>query len=95
MDNHLHVLVRLDLDAAKDWSEEEVVRRWIRVYPPKDRRGKEIEVTQAWIDHQRKDENQVARMRERLTSQGPERAATFSWRKSAEATLEVLRSVAR
>lgn len=34
-------------------------------------------------------------LRERLTRQGPERAATFSWKKSAEATLEVLRSVAR
>jgi hypothetical protein len=39
-----------------------VVRRWIRVYPPKNRQGKEIEVNQAWIDHQREDENKVARM---------------------------------
>ena len=28
MDNHLHVLVRLDPDVAKGWSDEEVVRRW-------------------------------------------------------------------
>jgi len=28
LDNHLHVLVRLDADVAKGWSDEEVVRRW-------------------------------------------------------------------
>jgi hypothetical protein len=28
MDNHLHVLVRLDPDVAKGWSDEQVVRRW-------------------------------------------------------------------
>ena len=27
LDNHLHVLVRLDSDIAKGWSDEEVVRR--------------------------------------------------------------------
>jgi hypothetical protein len=31
MDNHLHVLVRLDPDLAKDWSDEDVVRRWGRL----------------------------------------------------------------
>jgi hypothetical protein len=35
MDNHLHVLVRLDPDAAKEWSDEDVVRRWIAVDPPR------------------------------------------------------------
>jgi hypothetical protein len=29
MDNHLHVLVRLDADEASSWSAKEVVRRWI------------------------------------------------------------------
>ena len=28
MDNHLHLLVRLDPEIAKDWSDDEVVRRW-------------------------------------------------------------------
>ena len=35
MDNHLHVLVRLDPGVADGWSDEEVVRRWIAVYPPR------------------------------------------------------------
>jgi hypothetical protein len=34
MDNHLHVLARLDPDAATAWTDEEVVMRWLAVYPP-------------------------------------------------------------
>jgi len=70
MDNHLHVLVRLDADAAKAWSAEEVVRRWIKAYPPKSATGEEIEVVQAWIDHQAQDEKRVEVLRQRLASLG-------------------------
>ena len=35
MDNHLHVLVRLDPKLSSDWSDEEIVRRWLAVYPPR------------------------------------------------------------
>ena len=35
LDNHLHVLVRLDPDEAKGWSDTEVVERWFRLYPPR------------------------------------------------------------
>ncbi len=37
LDNHLHVLVRLDQAAAGGWSDEEVVRRWGRPFPPRDK----------------------------------------------------------
>ena len=29
MDNHIHLLLRLDLPRAKAWSADEVVRRWL------------------------------------------------------------------
>lgn len=70
MDNHLHVLVRLDGDEASRWSSEEVVRRWIMAYPPKTPKGQAIEVSQAWIDHQAKDKKRVKLLRERLASLG-------------------------
>jgi len=70
MDNHLHVLARLDVEDAKRWSDEEVVRRWIAVYPPKTLKGEAIEINQAWIDHQLKDTKRVSAMRERLSSLG-------------------------
>jgi REP element-mobilizing transposase RayT len=28
LDNHLHVLIRLDAEVANGWSDEEAVRRW-------------------------------------------------------------------
>ncbi len=37
LDNHLHVLVRLDQEVAGGWSDEEVVRRWGRLFPPRDK----------------------------------------------------------
>ncbi len=36
LDNHLHLLVRLDPDLARGWSDEDVVRRWGRLFPPRD-----------------------------------------------------------
>ncbi len=36
LDNHLHLLLRLDPDTANGWSDEEVVRRWGRLFPPRD-----------------------------------------------------------
>ena len=39
LDNHLHLLVRLDPDVAQGWSDsdEDVVRRWGRLFPPRDK----------------------------------------------------------
>jgi len=37
LDNHLHVLVRLDPDVVLGWSDEDVVRRWGRLFPPRDK----------------------------------------------------------
>jgi hypothetical protein len=37
LDNHLHVLVRLDLKVANDWSDLGVVRRGGPLFPPRDR----------------------------------------------------------
>ncbi len=31
MDNHLHVLCRLEPGGAESWTDEEVIRRWIAV----------------------------------------------------------------
>jgi hypothetical protein len=35
MDNHLHALVRLDPEVGQAWSDEEVVRRWGQLVPPR------------------------------------------------------------
>ena len=70
MDNHLHVLVRLDPDAANDWSAEDVIRRWLLAYPPKSADGQVLEVTQAWIKGLASDEQRVDVLRSRLSNLG-------------------------
>jgi hypothetical protein len=68
MDNHLHVLLRLDPDVAKQWSDEEVVRRWGRLFPPRDKSRQALPVTEAWVQWRLKDSQWVATARERLQS---------------------------
>ena len=49
MDNHLHVLLRLDPDVAQAWSDEDVVRRWGRLFPPRDKSRQPMPVTEDWV----------------------------------------------
>src|SRR4029077_6580318 len=55
MDNHLHVLARLDPDVATGWSDEEVVRRWGRLFPPRDKSRDPLPVSDEWVRMRLKD----------------------------------------
>jgi hypothetical protein len=68
MNNHLHVLLRLDPDVAAGWSEEEVVRRWGQLCPHRDKSRRELPVTDEWVQWRLKDVQWVATTRERLQS---------------------------
>ena len=68
MDNHLHVLVRLDPDTASGWSDEEVVRRWGQLFPPRDKSRQPLPVSKAWVEWRLQDAQWVAKARERLQS---------------------------
>jgi len=70
MDNHLHVLVRLDPKVASDWSDEDVVRRWWTLHPPRGSDRKLLPVTQELVDERTKDECWVGKIRKRLQSLG-------------------------
>lgn len=70
MDNHLHVLCRLDPGVADDWTDEEVVRRWITVYPQPNLDADNTRTAQAWVEDQCKDSSRVAKYRERLQDLG-------------------------
>ena len=50
MDNHLHVLVRLDPEVGGGWSDEDVVRRWGRLFPPRDKLRHPLPVTREWVE---------------------------------------------
>jgi hypothetical protein len=68
MDNHLHVLLRLDPDVADAWSDEEVVRRWGRLFPPRDKSRQPIPVTEHWVQWRLSDPPWIATARQRLQS---------------------------
>jgi REP element-mobilizing transposase RayT len=70
LDNHLHVLCRLDPVIADGWSDEDVVRRWIAIYPPSCLDVDNSATVQAWIDHECRDTARVARYRARLQDLG-------------------------
>ena len=70
MDNHLHVLARLDPVDSDGWSDEDVVRRWIAVYPPRTMDVDNPKVLQACVDQECKNVDKVAKYRERLKDLG-------------------------
>jgi REP element-mobilizing transposase RayT len=70
MDNHLHVLCRLDPDQAVAWTDEEVVRRWINIYPPKTLNFDDQKVVDKWIKHESLKPGRAAQLRERLADLG-------------------------
>ena len=70
MDNHLHVLLRLNPALAVGWSAEDVVRRWSKLFPPRDKTGKVLPVGETWIAARRDDAAWVAKTRQRLGDLG-------------------------
>jgi len=70
MGNHLHVLVRLDPDDARQWSDEEVLRRWISVYPPRGIDFDDEDNVRMWIEHYAQNSRNIEVYRERLANLG-------------------------
>lgn len=68
LDNHLHVLARLDPDVAKTWSAEEVAQRWGKLYPPRNRRREKLPISDKWIQARVEDPKWIAKARQRLQS---------------------------
>jgi len=70
MDNHLHVLLRLDSPRANGWSNEEVARRWATLFPVRDVAGNSLPASDAWIKQIAGDPAWVAKARRRLSELG-------------------------
>ncbi len=71
MDNHLHVLVRLEGKRKVDqWSDREVAERWGRLYPPRDKRRTPKPVTEAWIKQKVSERKWIKKTRQRLANLG-------------------------
>lgn len=70
MDNHLHVLIRLDPARSVTWEAEAVVRRWIAVYPPRYLDTDDPAVVGAWVERVAQDRKKVEQLRLRLGDLG-------------------------
>ena len=72
LDNHLHLVVRLEPERVEQWSDEEVVRRWAKLFPPRGKNRKPLEVTPQWIEQKLADQDQkyVTNARKRLANLG-------------------------
>ena len=70
MDNHLHLLLRLDPDAAKTWEDQEVIERWFKLYPPRgtDRKPLPPAKLKELVTKRLGDAKWIAETRERLSS---------------------------
>lgn len=70
MDNHLHLLLRLDPEIARQWTNAEVVNRWFKLFPPRgaDRKRLTGEKLQELIDQRCGDEGWISQIRDRLSS---------------------------
>ncbi len=70
MDNHLHLLLRLDPETAKAWKDKEVIERWFKLYPPRgsDRKPLPAEKIKELVAKRLSDATWIAETRERLSS---------------------------
>lgn len=68
MSNHLHVVLRSRPDVVKTWSDEEVARRWLRLFPTrKDKQGKTLPPTDSDLGMIVNNPTRLAQVRERLS----------------------------
>jgi hypothetical protein len=70
MDNHMHVLLRIDADKARGWSPAEVALRWLTLFPLRDTSGRPLDVTEERVAKFSANEAWVDEMRQRLSSLG-------------------------
>jgi len=70
MDNHLHLLLKVDTASAYEWSDREVVSRWLGLHPPRDGYRRRVDVQDEHVDAVLEDPapGLIESLREKLTS---------------------------
>ena len=70
MDNHLHLLLRIDPDTAKGWSDTELAERWFKLFPPRGADRKPLKVAAEIMAARLANPVWIAETRVRLSSLG-------------------------
>ncbi|BAM05096.1 transposase [Phycisphaera mikurensis] len=68
MNNHVHLILRTDPRGAEAWSAEEVVRRWLRIHPKRNRAREAVETSEEAIAEMAADADAVEATRKKLVS---------------------------
>lgn len=66
MDNHVHLLLKVDVELDKAWSAREVAERWLSLHPPRNGHYKVLEVDEGHIAAFCADAARVEACREKL-----------------------------
>ncbi|MFV0488608.1 MAG: hypothetical protein ACK5NL_15665 [Vibrio fluvialis] len=68
MSNHIHVVLRSRPDVVQAWSDDDVARRWWRLFPQrKDDQGNPLEPTESDLSMIVSNPTRLAQVRERLS----------------------------
>ena len=68
MSNHYHLVLRLDPNASKSWSDEDVISRWVDINPPTVKGRVDHVLRQLKIDEFLLDPHRISKARERLSN---------------------------
>ncbi len=69
MSNHLHIVLRMEVEESQAWSAEEIAKRWLKIFPRRrDRQGAPCEPTASEIKQLVADKPRVRELRARLCS---------------------------
>ena len=69
MINHLHVIIKTSMDTVNAWSDEEVARRWLRLFPKdREKNGSPVEPEACQIEAITGNPGLVGKYRDRLNS---------------------------
>ena len=70
MDNHLHVLLRLDPARARGWSALDIARKWLQLCPPRGTDGQPLNLVPEYLATRVADEAWITECRRRLSDLG-------------------------
>lgn len=68
MDNHFHLLIRVDPHDAEKWSDEEILRRWLTLHPPQGINPDDEAKLGRWIEENPGTPDEIEKIRNRLAS---------------------------
>lgn len=70
LDNHFHVVLKLNESELATWSDEQVALKWAQLFPPRSKDRKPTAPTSAWLQDRLNDKQWLNRIRGRLNNLG-------------------------